>query len=55
MAIASHITLGNAKNTLLQKISQIQSIGHFLGVVMVTGALQRVMWQLIVLQVQLNL
>ena len=30
MAIASHITLGNAKNTLLQKMSQIQSIGHFL-------------------------
>ena len=30
MAIASHITLGNAKNTLLQKMSQIQSIGNFL-------------------------
>ena len=29
-AIASHITLGNAKNTLLQKMNQIQSIGHFL-------------------------
>ena len=29
-AIASHITLGNAKNTLLQKMSQIQSIGNFL-------------------------
>ena len=30
MAIASHITLGNAKNTLLQKMSQIQSIGNFI-------------------------
>ena len=30
MAIASHITLANAKNTLLQKMSQIQSIGNFL-------------------------
>ena len=29
-AIASHITLGNANNTLLQKMNQIQSIGHFL-------------------------
>jgi len=29
-AIASHITLGNAKSTLLQKMNQIQSIGHFL-------------------------
>jgi hypothetical protein len=29
-AIASHITLANAKNTLLQKMSQIQSIGNFL-------------------------
>jgi len=29
-AIASHITLGNAKNTLLQKMNQIKSIGHFL-------------------------
>jgi len=29
-AIASHITLGTAKNTLLQKMSQIQSIGNFL-------------------------
>ena len=29
-AIASHITLGVAKNTLLQKMNQIQSIGHFL-------------------------
>jgi len=29
-AIASHITLGNAKNTLVQKMSQIQSIGHFI-------------------------
>ena len=29
-AIASHITLGVAKNTLLQKMSQIQSIGNFL-------------------------
>jgi len=28
-AIASHITLGNAKNTLLRKLNQIQSIGHF--------------------------
>ena len=30
MAIASHITLGNAKNTLLQKMNQIQSIGNFI-------------------------
>ena len=30
MAIASHITLGSAKNTLLQKMSQIQSIGNFI-------------------------
>jgi len=30
MAIASHITLGVAKNTLLQKMSQIQSIGNFI-------------------------
>ena len=29
-AIASHITLGVAKNTLLQKMNQIQSIGHFI-------------------------
>lgn len=29
-AIASHITLGNCKNTLLQKMNQIQSIGHFI-------------------------
>jgi len=29
-AIASHITLGVAKNTLLQKMSQVQSIGNFL-------------------------
>ena len=29
-AIASHITLGNAKDTLLRKMNQIQSIGHFL-------------------------
>ena len=29
-AIASHITLGTAKQTLLQKMNQIQSIGHFL-------------------------
>ena len=29
-AIASHITLGTAKNTLLQKMSQIQSIGNFI-------------------------
>ena len=29
-AIASHITLGNCKNTLLQKMYQIQSIGNFL-------------------------
>ena len=29
-AIASHITLGIAKNTLIQKLSQVQSIGHFL-------------------------
>ena len=29
-AIASHITLANAKNTLLQKMNQIQSIGNFI-------------------------
>lgn len=29
-AIASHITLGSAKNYLIQKLSQVQSIGHFL-------------------------
>ncbi len=29
-AIASHITLGNCKTTLLQKMNQIQSIGNFL-------------------------
>ena len=29
-AIASHITLGVAKTTLLQKMSQIQSIGNFI-------------------------
>ena len=29
-AIASHITLGVAKNTLLQKMGQIQSIGNFI-------------------------
>ena len=29
-AIASHITLANAKNTLLQKMNQIQSIGNFM-------------------------
>ena len=29
-AIASHITLGNCKNTLLQKMNQIQSIGNFI-------------------------
>ena len=29
-AIASHITLANCKNTLLRKMNQIQSIGHFL-------------------------
>jgi len=29
-AIASHITLGVAKNSLLQKMNQIQSIGHFI-------------------------
>ena len=29
-AIASHITLANCKNTLLQKMNQIQSIGNFL-------------------------
>ena len=29
-AIASHITLGVAKNTLLQKMSQVQSIGNFI-------------------------
>ena len=28
-AIASHITLANCKNTLLRKMNQIQSIGHF--------------------------
>ena len=30
MAIASHITLQNAKNFLVGKLSEIQSIGHFL-------------------------
>ena len=29
-AIASHISLGNAKNFLIQKLNQVQSIGHFL-------------------------
>jgi len=29
-AIASHVTLGNAKNFLVNKLSEIQSIGHFL-------------------------
>ena len=29
-AIASHVSLGNAKNYLIQKLSQIQSIGHFI-------------------------
>jgi hypothetical protein len=29
-AIASHISLQRAKNFLIQKMSQIQSIGHFL-------------------------
>jgi len=29
-AIASHITLGVAKNTLLQKMNQVQSIGNFI-------------------------
>ena len=29
-AIASHITLGIAKNTLVRKLAQIQQIGHFL-------------------------
>jgi len=29
-AIASHITLANAKNTLIQKLAQISSIGHFI-------------------------
>ena len=29
-AIASHVSLGNAKNFLIQKLSQIQSIGHFI-------------------------
>ena len=30
MAIASHVSLANAKNFLVSKLSQIQSIGHFL-------------------------
>jgi len=30
MAIASHVTLQNAKNFLVNKMSEIQSIGHFL-------------------------
>ena len=30
MAIASHVSLANAKNFLISKLSQIQSIGHFL-------------------------
>ena len=29
-ALASHISLGNAKNFLIQKLSQVQSIGNFL-------------------------
>ena len=29
-AIASHVTLQNAKNFLVNKLSEIQSIGHFL-------------------------
>ena len=29
-ALASHISLGNAKNFLIQKLNQVQSIGHFL-------------------------
>ena len=29
-AIASHVTLQNAKNFLVSKLSEIQSIGHFL-------------------------
>ena len=29
-AIASHLSLGNAKNFLIQKLSQIQNIGHFI-------------------------
>ena len=29
-AIASHISLGNAKNFLIQKLNQVQSIGNFL-------------------------
>ena len=29
-AIASHVSLGNAKNFLIQKLSQIQNIGHFI-------------------------
>ena len=29
-AIASHISLGNAKNFLILKLNQVQSIGHFL-------------------------
>ena len=29
-AIASHVSLGNAKNFLIQKLAQIQSIGHFI-------------------------
>jgi hypothetical protein len=29
-AIASHVSLGKAKNFLIQKLSQIQSIGHFI-------------------------
>ena len=29
-AIASHVTLGNAKNTLIQKMNQIQQIGHYI-------------------------
>ena len=30
MAIASHVTLQNAKNFLINKMSEIQNIGHFL-------------------------
>jgi hypothetical protein len=30
MAVASHVTLQNAKNFLINKMSEIQSVGHFL-------------------------
>ena len=55
-AIASHISLANAKNFLISKLAQVQSIGHFLRTpngYKVTAL--KVMLQLTELQVQSNL